>query len=149
MCIWCQSEYLAFIVMLLNFPRGIWDILAFLFIRSIVLLLVKSFLYLIADIFIEGLPWWLKWYRICLQHRRPGLIPGSERSPGGRHGNPLQHPCLDNPMDRGAWRAAVHGVIVLDMTEWRTLSYIHWKKSYILLWNWWALLFTTYSPNTH
>ena len=40
----------------------------------------------------------------------PGLIPGSGRSPGGGHGNPLQYPCLENPMDRGAWQATVHGV---------------------------------------
>ena len=39
-----------------------------------------------------------------------GLIPGSGRSPGGGHGNPPQHSCLENPMDRGAWRATVHGV---------------------------------------
>jgi len=39
-----------------------------------------------------------------------GLIPGSERSPGGGHGNPLQYSCLENPMDRGAWRAIVHRV---------------------------------------
>ena len=32
----------------------------------------------------------------------------SGRSPGGGHGNPLQYPCLDNPMDRGAWWASVH-----------------------------------------
>ena len=38
------------------------------------------------------------------------LIPGSGRSPGGGHGNPLQCSCLENPMDRGAWRATVHGV---------------------------------------
>ena len=41
--------------------------------------------------------------------RDVGLIPGSGRSPGGRHGNPLQYSCLENPMDRGAWRATVHG----------------------------------------
>ena len=40
----------------------------------------------------------------------PGSIPGSGRSPGGRHGNPLQYSCLENPMDRGAWQAIVHGV---------------------------------------
>ena len=34
-----------------------------------------------------------------------GEIPGWERSPGGGHGNPLQHSCLENPMDRGAWWA--------------------------------------------
>ena len=35
---------------------------------------------------------------------------GSGRSPGGEHGNPLQHSCLENPMDRGAWQATVHRV---------------------------------------
>ena len=39
-----------------------------------------------------------------------GSIPGSGRSPGEGNGNPLQYPCLENPMDRGAWGAAVHGV---------------------------------------
>ena len=39
-----------------------------------------------------------------------GLIPESGRSPGGGHGNPLQHSCLENPMDRGACRAIVHRV---------------------------------------
>ena len=37
-----------------------------------------------------------------------GSIPGSGRSPGGRHGNPLQHFCLEHPMDRGSWWATVH-----------------------------------------
>ena len=42
--------------------------------------------------------------------RDMGSIPGSRRSPGGEHGNPLQYSCLKNSMDRGAWRAAVHSV---------------------------------------
>ena len=42
--------------------------------------------------------------------RDAGSIPGSGRSPGGWHGNPLQYPCLKNPMDRGAWQATVHGI---------------------------------------
>ena len=42
--------------------------------------------------------------------RDSGLIPGSGRSPGGGHGNPLQYCCLENPMDRGTWQASVHGV---------------------------------------
>ena len=37
-------------------------------------------------------------------------IPGSGRSPGEGNGNPLQYSCLENPMDRGAWWAIVHGV---------------------------------------
>ena len=39
-----------------------------------------------------------------------GLIPGSGRSPGEGNGNPLPYSCLGDPMDRGAWRAAIHGV---------------------------------------
>ena len=58
--------------------------------------------------------------RDYLQCRRPtdvGLIPGSRRSPAGGHGNPLQHSCLENPMDREAWQATVLRVIELDMVE--------------------------------
>ena len=40
----------------------------------------------------------------------PYSIPGSGRSPGGGHDNPLQYSCLENPMDRGTWRATVYGV---------------------------------------
>ena len=39
-----------------------------------------------------------------------GLMPGSGRSPEERNGNPLQCSCLENPMDRKAWQATVHGV---------------------------------------
>ena len=39
-----------------------------------------------------------------------GLIPGSGRSPGEGNSNALQYSCLENPMDRGAWWATVHGV---------------------------------------
>ena len=40
----------------------------------------------------------------------PGLIPRLRRSPGEGNGSPLQDSCLENPMDRGAWQAIVHGV---------------------------------------
>ena len=42
--------------------------------------------------------------------RDVGSIPGSERAPGGGHGNPLQYSCLKNPKKRGAWRATVHSI---------------------------------------
>ena len=46
-----------------------------------------------------------------------GSAPGSGRSPEGGNGNPLQCSCLGSPMDRGAWRATVHGVVKeLDTT---------------------------------
>ena len=40
----------------------------------------------------------------------PDSIPGSGRSPGEGNGKPLQYSCLENPMDRGAWQATVHGI---------------------------------------
>ena len=40
-----------------------------------------------------------------------GSIPGLGKFPGEGHGSPFQYSCLENPMDRGAWRATVHGVM--------------------------------------
>ena len=48
--------------------------------------------------------------------RDVGSIPGLGRSPGAGHGNPLQYSCLENPMDRGAWRAMVHRFTESDVT---------------------------------
>ena len=46
-----------------------------------------------------------------------GSIPGLGRSSGEGNGNPFRYSCLENPMDRGAWRATVHGVTESDMPE--------------------------------
>ena len=48
--------------------------------------------------------------------REVGSIPALGRSPGEGNGNPLQYSCLENPMDRRAWWATVHGVTELDTT---------------------------------
>ena len=48
-----------------------------------------------------------------------GLIPRSGRSPREGNDNPLQYPCLENPMDRGAWQAAVHGVAKESDMTWQ------------------------------
>ena len=53
--------------------------------------------------------------------RDAGWIPASGRSPGGRHGNPLQYSCLENPIDRGAWLATVHGT-AKSQTQLKRLS---------------------------
>ena len=56
-----------------------------------------------------------------------GLIPGSGRSPGGRHGNSLQYSCLENPMDRAAWQATVHRVAKSQtcLSNSHTYTYTH------------------------
>ena len=54
---------------------------------------------------------------LAFNARDMGLIPGSGRSPGGVHGNPLQDSCLENPMDREAWQTTVHGVAESNTTE--------------------------------
>ena len=46
-----------------------------------------------------------------------GLIPGLGRSPGGRHGNPLQYSCLENSMNGRAWQDTVHRIAESDTTE--------------------------------
>ena len=51
-----------------------------------------------------------------------GSIPGSGRSPGEGNGNPLEKPCLENSMDRGAWQATEDGVTKSDTTEQLTVS---------------------------
>ena len=51
-------------------------------------------------------------------------LAGSGRSPGEGHGNPLQYSCLENPVERGAWRATVHGV-TKSQTRLNDLAYMH------------------------
>ena len=56
-----------------------------------------------------------------------GLIPGLRQSPGEGNGNPLQYPCLGNPMDRGVWWATVYGVT----KSWTQLSWLkQWCESH-------------------
>ena len=59
---------------------------------------------------IKGLPQWLSNTESASNAGDAGWIPGPGRSPGGRHGRPLQYPCLENSTDRGTWWATVHWV---------------------------------------
>ena len=57
-----------------------------------------------------GLPWWLgEWSSAC-NAGNLGLIPGSGISPGEGNGSPLHYSCLENPVNRGAWRSTVQGL---------------------------------------
>ena len=60
---------------------------------------------------VAGLPRWLSGKESAGQAGDTGSIPGSERSPGEGNGNPLHYSCPENPMDRGACWAIVHGVV--------------------------------------
>ena len=60
--------------------------------------------------------------------RDSGSIPGSGRSPGGEHGNALQYSSLENPMDRGAWQATVHGVARNQMLLKPLSTHVHTKR---------------------
>ena len=57
--------------------------------------------------------------------RDVGSLPGSGRSPGGGHDSSLQYSCLENPMDRGAWQATVHGVAKSQLKRLSTRTYTH------------------------
>ena len=66
----------------------------------------------------------------CRSCKRWGLIPELGRFPGVGNGNPLQYSCLENPMDRGAWRTIVHGDHKeSDMTEHSAILFEVWWKS--------------------
>ena len=77
---------------------------------------------LIQHIFLKHqLLWWLTRYRICLQCKRLGFNPWVGKIPWRGNGYPLQYSCLENPMDRGAWWAIVHGAT----KSWTRLSNSH------------------------
>ena len=57
-----------------------------------------------------------------------GSIPGLGRSPGGRHGNPLQYSCLENPMNREAWQTTTAHRVAQIRTQLKQLS-IHARLS--------------------
>ena len=69
------------------------------------------------NIIIIGLPMWLSGKESAFNSGETVSIPGSGTFPGGGHGNPFQYSCLENPMDRGAWKATVNMVAESDTTE--------------------------------
>ena len=87
-------------------------------------------LYYATDLFeVTYRPQWLKQWRICLLCRRLGSILGLGRTPGEGNGNRLQYSCLENPIDRGAWQATVHGVAESQTTHKPTI----WSIAAVLM----------------
>ena len=82
----------------------------------------------------KGLPRWLSVKNLPANPGDARSNPGPRRSPGGGNGNPLQYSCLENLMDRGAWRATVHRVAKSRM---RLKQLNFWE---ILIWVWTSLL---------
>ena len=70
------------------------------------------------------------------------MIPVSGRSPGGTHGNSPQYSCLENPMDRGAWRATVHGVAKSELsslpTSLQKMGFLFWIEEIPSGLPWWS-----------
>ena len=76
------------------------------YISSLKKCLFRSFAhFLLLFIFLLWLPWWLIGKESACNEGDVSSIPGFGRAPGGGNGNSLQYSCLENPMDRGAWRA--------------------------------------------
>ena len=75
--------------------------------------------------------------------RDPGSVPGPGRYPEEGNGNPFQYSCLENPMDRGAWWAAVHGVAQSGTRLKRLSTHAQHNK---LLYNYYMLFFFTKKP---
>ena len=75
----------------------------------------------------------------------PASIPGSGRSSGERNGNPLQYPCLENPMDGGAWYATVYGVAKsqTQLSDFTFLSFVMNELWDVLSLNNWGRLGST------
>ena len=74
-----------------------------------------------------------------------GSIPGLGRAPGGGTGNPLQYSCLENPMDRGAWPATVHGIAESDMTEMTEHTYVLYYMYVSVLYYIYIIMYNTRS----
>ena len=73
--------------------------------------------YTILNLVPCGCPQWLSTKESACDAGDVGSVPGLGRSPGGGNGHPLSYSCLEDPMDRGTWRAAVCGVTESDMTK--------------------------------
>ena len=85
--------------------------------------------------------------------RDVGLIPGSGRSPGGGHSNPVQYSCLENPMDRGVWRAMAHRIAKswtrLKQFNMRACIYMSFNPLFYLLLFWVSSLFHSLNTGCH
>ena len=86
-----------------------------------------------------GLPQWLSSKESTCHAGDVGSIPWLGRSPKGGNGNPLQYSCLENPTDRGAWKATVNGVA----KSWTWLSNTHTHDLKSVLWGWCRLSLLT------
>ena len=74
-------------------------------------------------------PWLIGNSRSQVSPRPTELEPDYPGSPGEGNGKPLQYPCLENPMDGGAWKAAVHGV-AKSQAQQSDFTFTHWRRKW-------------------
>ena len=84
-----------------------------------------------------GLPWWLSSKESTCQCRRHGFYPWVRKIPWRRKGNLFQYSCLENPMDRGAWQATVHGITKswTWLSSWTTIISKHEHNTILVMIN--------------
>ena len=100
-----------------------------------------------------GLNLWLNGKESACQSGYMASIPGLGRSPGEGNGNPLLYSCLENPMDRGAWRPIVHGVakesdMTLRLSNNRSGGCPYKQRKFRHIETWWMHMHTEERPCT-
>ena len=98
----------------------------------------RAFVVLVLTFMSVLLSWWLSGKESACEAGDSSLIPGLGRSPSVGNDNPFQYSCLESSVNRGSWRATVHGITESNMTEhaYTFMSGIHSEVVLCMVWLW-------------